>query len=204
MENISQEQKVITIRQWLGSGTVNIFGMLLSGKDTQGQLLAHSLGGNVISGGDILRNSEIPERARKAQEAGNLIDTEDYLQIVTPYLSQAKFEGQPLILSAVGRWIGEEQAIIQATKQANHPTKVVAYIHIDQQTAFDRLGEAKRNRPDDNEQILKKRIEEFENKTLPVIEIYRKMGLLVEVNGMQTRDEVYKSMVNALFEKATS
>lgn len=198
------EQKLQIVKKWLGTGSINIFGMLLSGKDTQGQMLADNLGAALISGGEILRSSKIPDRAKRALDAGDLIDTRDYHAIVTPYLAKPEFTDKPLVLSAVGRWIGEEQTIIKAASDANHPIKSVIYININDQTAFDRLNDAQRDRPDDNAETLKWRIQEFKNKTLPVIDVYRQKGWVAEINGDQTRQAVFNCIVDALYKQATN
>ena len=45
--------------------------------------------------------------------------------------------------------------------------------------------------------ILKKRIETFHAQTKPVIEYYRGKNLLIEVNGQQTREEVFTDVQKA-------
>ncbi|MCA9334478.1 hypothetical protein KC963_05500, partial [Candidatus Saccharibacteria bacterium] len=99
-------KEVEVIRKWLGTGSINIFGMPFAGKDTQGKILSDMLDCPLLGGGDILRNSVIPDHVRAAQKKGLLIPTEDYINIVLPYLGQEAFRGKPLVLSSVGRWHG--------------------------------------------------------------------------------------------------
>ena len=52
-------------------------------------------------------------------------------------------------------------------------------------------------RKDDSSlEIFQTRIEEFRNKTLPVLLTYRKLGLLVEVKADMEREEVFKELIN--------
>lgn len=44
------EEQVQQIKAWLGTGSINIFGMPMSGKDTVGVRLAETLGGNFVFG----------------------------------------------------------------------------------------------------------------------------------------------------------
>ena len=44
--------KIEIIKQWLGSGAINIFGIQFAGKDTLGIPLAEKLGAVFISSGD--------------------------------------------------------------------------------------------------------------------------------------------------------
>jgi len=205
---LSQEQ-LATLRAWLGSGSINFFGLPYAGKDTHGSTLAELLGAPLLSGGDILRNSEIPPEVKKDLDAGILVPKEDYMRIVTPYLSKAEFQGKPLILSSVGRWFGEEKGVLAATESSGHPTKAVVYLHLSADTLRKRWAKSQEKndrgeRADDAKHVIETRIEEFEAKTLPVIEVYRQKGLLIEVNSDAEKGEVLENILARLYIRATS
>src|SRR6202012_3324667 len=117
--------QLTAIRDWLGQGSITIFGMPFAGSVTQGQVLSDLLEGELLGGGKILRGSVIPPHVKEIMEAGGLIPIEDYLQIVPPYLSKSEFQGKPLVLSSVGRWDGEQHGVLQATEVSGHPLKAV-------------------------------------------------------------------------------
>ena len=197
------------IRDWLKSGSINIFGFPFAGKDTHGSTLAKLFDAPVIGGGDILRNSIIPEDLKKSLDAGNLFPQDEYLRIVTPYLSKPEFEDRPLILSSVGRWIGEEQGVLRATEASNHPTKAVIYLHLNESIVRQRWAKSQASgdrgdRADDAEHVLENRINEFNTKTLPVIEVYRDKGLLIEVNSDAAKHEVIETILARLYMIASS
>ena len=48
------DDKIIAIKNWLGSGAINIFGIQFSGKDTLAVPLAKKLGAVFISSGDLI------------------------------------------------------------------------------------------------------------------------------------------------------
>tara|TARA_B100001245_G_scaffold72844_1_gene51632 strand:- start:6906 stop:7547 length:642 start_codon:yes stop_codon:yes gene_type:complete len=202
-------KQIEKIAEWLGSGSINIFGMPFAGKDTQGELLATALDAVRLSGGEILRNSVIPPHVQEAIDAGNLAPTDEYIDIVLPYLSKQEFAGKPLILSSVGRWKGEEDGVIAACEQSGHPIKAVIYLNIDESMIKHRLHESQKSgsrgeRADDAEHLLETRLTEYRNKTLPVIEHYRSMGLLIEVDANHGIDDVQQAVVAALVEHAAS
>lgn len=62
----------------------------------------------------------------------------------------------------------------------------------------DACGEALIQRPDDTEEALKVRLDAYENQTKPLIEFYKKEGLLKEVNGLQSIEEVFNDIKNVL------
>lgn len=199
--------RVAEIRKWLGTGSINIFGMPYAGKDTQGGILADLLGGHLLGGGQILRNSIIPPHVREIMELGNLIPTEDYLRIVLPYLSSDKFLGKPLILSSVGRWHGEEDGVMAAAAGADHSLRAVIYLAVPDEVTKQRkklFGEADRgNRADDNPELFDSRLQEFRTKTLPVIDYYRQKGLLIEVDASHEPPQVTEQILAALHALAT-
>ena len=195
-----QTAKIRLIKEWLGSGSINKFGLPFSGKDTHGTELATMFDGPLIGGGDILRSKLVPQHITDAINGGNLAPTDEYKEIVLPYLAQEKYEGKPLILSSVGRWIREEKSALEATESANHPIKCVILLNITKTEVWQRWTNNKRQRHDDNaEHILEKRFAEFEDKTLPVIEEYRKLGILLEIDGRPGKQVVTADIIDQLF-----
>lgn len=193
------------IKKWLGSGSINIFGLPFSGKDTHGKEIATMLGAPLIGGGDILRSKKVPQHVTDAINKGHMAPTEDYKEIVLPYLAQEIYDGKPLVLSSVGRWLGEEKSVMEAAEAAGHPVMCVILLNITNDVVWERWKANKRQRHDDNaEHILEKRFSEFEEKTLPVIEEYRKMGLLIEIDGVPAKDKVTEDIVIRLYELAAS
>lgn len=196
--------KIEAIRNWLSTGSINIFGRPFAGKDTHGRELAELFNGVLLSGGDILRNSEIPEHAKEQMRAGHLTPTEDYISIVLPYLSRDEFSEKPLILSSFGRWYGEEEGVKEATEKAGHPTKAVLYLDISEEAVRDRwrsknhIG-ARGERHDDSEEILEIRLTEYKEKTLPVIDHYREQGLLVDIDSTLPKETVLQNIIDELY-----
>jgi len=203
--NTLSSSELQSVKDWLGTGSINIFGLPFSGKDTHGHELARVFDASVMGGGQILRNSVIPKRVQEIMENGALIPIDDYISIVTPYLSSPQFANQPLILSSLGRWHGEEPGVISAATAANHPIKAVIYLHVTEKTALERhhasREEAARGlRADDAAHLLEVRFSEFHNKTLPVIEFYKQQGLLIEVDGNPPVAEVSHTILVKLLE----
>lgn len=205
----STTSKRTAVKSWLGSGSINLFGRPLSGKDTQARLLAEWLGAHIISGGAILRNSPIPEHVQALLDKGELAPTADYLGIVTPYLQRQEFVGSPLVLSMVGRWHGEEAVIVEACKQAEHEQRAVVLIEVSEDTVLQRHRQLQQRqdrigRRDDTLEALRIRLREYENKSVPVIDFYREQGLLITVNGEQSEEHIAADILEGLYQKASN
>jgi len=53
-------------------------------------------------------------------------------------------------------------------------------------------------RTDDHSKVIKKRLKEFKNKTMPVIKHYKKKNKLIEINGEQSIEDVFKDILKVL------
>lgn len=200
-----KQDELLALKTWLGTGSINIFGLPFSGKDTQSKRLSILFDAPIISGGQILRETPIPERVRQIMETGALIPTEDYINIVLPYLSQQEFNGKPLILSSLGRWDGEQQGVTQACESAGHPQKAIIFLQLSEASTWKRWKASQLrhvhdrvHRADDAEESLRNRFDEYATKTLPVIEYYRKKGLVIDIDGEAPPEEVYEQILAGL------
>ena len=196
------KELLATLKKVIGTGSINIFGLPLSGKDTQGKRLADLLNAPLIGGGDIIRSSDRDD-VKAIIARGQLAPTNDYVAMITPYFSKSEFADKPLILSSVGRWHGEEKAIQEAAHKGGHPQKAVIFLSMPDDTLRARLEIANQNkdrghREDDQEAYLVTRLNEFNTKTKPVLDYYQKQGLLIEIDGTKEPDEVTQAIVRAL------
>ncbi len=207
MQQTLSEPQIQQLKNWLGSGSINIFGTPFAGKDTQGKKLAEFFDAPLIGGGEIIRSGN-NEELKASIADGKLAPTDAYLAVVTPYLGQPAFEGKPLILSSVGRWTGEEKVITEAATKSGHPQMAVIFLELTDdeikkrwQAAHDKKDRG--DRDDDRLEALETRLDEFKNKTQPVIDYYEKVGLLIRVNGIQPPDDVTKAIFSALLSFAS-
>ncbi|MBQ3261433.1 nucleoside monophosphate kinase [Candidatus Saccharibacteria bacterium] len=196
--------KLAQIKSWLGVGSINIFGLPMSGKDTVGVRLAEALGGKMLSSGMIIRAME-SATSQHLTDAGELVPSDVFSQWVLPYFSRPELKDSPLILSSIGRWSGEENSVILEAEKSGHPIKAVLLLNISEADVLRRraasvsLGD-RGSRADDKElSVFNTRLKEFRDKTAPVILHYDNLGLLVSINADASRDEVFVNAVNALF-----
>ncbi len=198
------EQKTKIVTNWLGAGSINIFGLPFSGKDTQGRQLADLFHGHLIAGGDILRSHHDQAKIKELMSTGELFPTDFYLTIVLPYLSKSEFKGAPLVLSSIGRMHGEEPVVLQAASESGHDVRAVVYLNMTEDDVWKRFEAAKisrdrGDRTDDKQEILKNRLAEFRDKTAPVIEYYRDKGLLIEVDDTLSQEKVLQEIIDSMY-----
>ncbi len=201
------EEKIVAIKKWLGTGSINIFGLPMSGKDTMGIRLAEALGGKFLSSGEIIRAAK--DERNSGVDKGELAPTNVFYELVLPYFEREDLLNYPLVLSSIGRWHGEEGQVMSVAAGAGHPIKAAVILNVSEADVAERweaakmLGDRGLREDDKSPEVFKKRILEFREKTLPVLMAYRDLGLVVEVRADMPRDEVFVELVNRLYDFAS-
>lgn len=205
MEEQNLIDKLAKIKTWLGTGSLNVFGLPMSGKDTVGERLAKDLDAKFLSSGIIIRAFEADQN-QNMTGSGQLIPTNTFYDIILPYFSREEMKNDSLILSSVGRWAGEEDKIMEAAKNEGHEIKAVVLLDLTEADIKNRFEAAKElndrgGRADDASiEIFETRIREFNKKTVPVLNHYDELKLLIRVPADGSRDEVYLSVIDKLVE----
>ena len=205
MEEQNLIDKLARIKSWLGTGSLNVFGLPMSGKDTVGERLAKDLDAKFLSSGIIIRAFEA-EQNQNMTGSGQLIPTNIFYDIILPYFAREEMKNDSLILSSVGRWAGEEDKIMEAAKNGGHEIKAVVLLDLTEADVKNRFEAAKElndrgGRADDASiEIFETRIREFNEKTVPVLNHYDELKLLIRVPADGSRDEVYSSVIDKLVE----
>lgn len=205
MEKMNLNEKLEKIKSWLGTGSLNIFGLPMSGKDTVGMRLAEDLQAKFLSSGIIIRAYEA-EQNENMTGNGKLIPTNTFYDIILPYFSREELRNDSLVLSSVGRWSGEEDKIMEAAKAGGHKIKAVVMLDLTEEEVKNRFEAAKElndrgERADDaNIEVFETRLAEFREKTMPVLNHYDELKMLVKVPASGGRDEVYANVIDRLIE----
>ena len=173
-----------------------IIGIQGAGKSTQGGLLSEKLKIPYLSTGHIFRDmakekTAIGRYIKETMTSGFLIPDGKTLEIVEEYLSRPEYENGYIL-------DGFPRTIKQAEEFQNGINHVV-YLKVSDKEALWRLsyrnGEA---REDDTLLAIRKRIELFHKLTEPVIEFFRQKGVLIEVDGEKSVEEVFKETINKM------
>lgn len=197
------DAQIQQIKAWLGIGSINIFGLPMSGKDTVGIQLAEKLGGKFLSSGMIIRAME-QARGQSLTHDGRLVPSNVFYEWVLPYFERDDLWKYPLILSSIGRWAGEEDEVLSVAKSSGHTIRAALLLQLSDQDVIERweaaklLGDRGLREDDSDPQIFQTRITEFQEKTLPVLKHYQELGLLVSVPANSSRERVFENVVNAL------
>lgn len=174
-----------------------LVGIQGSGKSTQGNLLSQKLGIPYLSSGHIFREmakekTPLGRYIKETMNAGFLIPDDKTLEIIVEYLKRFEYQ-KGYILDGFPRTVPQAEAF------PNGVDKVI-YLKVSDKEALWRLAgrDEEGVREDNTLKALMKRIDEFHNKTQPVIEFYRQKGKLLEINGEQSIEAITSEILSKL------
>ena len=181
-----------------------------SGKGTQATRLKEELGIPHISTGDLLRaevaaGTELGKQAKAVMDAGNLVSDDILLGMLESRLSQAD-TAKGFILDGFPRTVPQAEALEKLLAAKAMKLDAVIEFKVDDKKLVDRIvrraEEAKAAgqpvRKDDNPEVFKKRLQEFEALTAALTPFYAERGLLKAVDGMASIDKVAAEIAAAL------
>lgn len=171
-----------------------LIGIQGSGKSTQGNMLSGRYGIPYLSTGHIFRElakgkTKTGRYIKETMSAGYLIPDEKTLEIVGHYLKRKEYNNGYVL-------DGFPRTVVQAEAFKEEIDKVV-YLRVSDEEALRRLT-SQGDRPDNTSDAIQKRIEQFHELTEPVIHYYGEKGLLAEVDGEKSIEEVHENIMKNL------
>lgn len=174
-----------------------LIGIQGSGKSTQGNILSEKLGIPYLSSGHIFREmakekTPLGRYIKETMNAGFLIPDDKTLEIVVEYLGHSEYVNGYIL-------DGFPRTVPQAEAFPNGVEKVI-YLKVSDKEALWRLAgrDEEGVREDNTLKAIMKRIDEFHNKTKPVIEYYRQKGKLLEIDGEKQIDDITAEILSNL------
>ncbi len=169
-----------------------------AGKGTQAEKICQINGLMHLSTGDLLRaevaaKSVLGNEAARVMSQGELVSDELVLSIVETRLSSQ--EGG-WILDGFPRTVIQAQALKTLLVRLDQPIEAVVLLKLDDEILVKRL--LARGRSDDNEQVIRHRLEVYLDKTAPLIDYYSQQGLLSGVNATGSIEVITKRIENLL------
>ncbi|MEK7080200.1 MAG: nucleoside monophosphate kinase [Patescibacteria group bacterium] len=181
--------------------TVFFLGKPGSGKGTQAKLLADHTGWTVLASGDQFRaiaTEDTPAGRKTKEEMEKGMLSPHWFAMYIYLKSLFSVEGtQNVIFDGFNRKLPEAELIRDSLSWLGRPFEVVNIAVSDDEVAK-RLASrsAVSGRADDH--YVAKRLEEYNTFTTEALKLFEDMGVLIQINGEQTPEEVAADVVKAL------
>ena len=175
---------------------IALFGPPGAGKGTQSEFLIKKYNLFYISTGDLLRK-EIADRSQLGIEAqsiiasGGLVSDEIIVQIIEKTITDNP-DSNGFLFDGFPRTYIQAYILEGLMLKLNTSLSCLISIEVDEETSVERLLNRGKTsgRMDDNEIVIRNRLKEYYNKTLPVLQFYKDKGIFYAVNGMSEIDFV--------------
>lgn len=175
-----------------------------AGKGTQAQRLSEALGVPAISTGDIFRmhlrnETELGLKAKAFMDAGDNVPDSLTNDLVRDRLSQPD-AAAGFLLDGYPRTIDQVRALDEFL--AEHGTSMDAVVELvaEPDIVVERLKKRAldQGRADDDEAVVRHRLEVYAEQTAPLIGVYAERGQLAKVDGIGEIAEVTERIESAL------
>ena len=154
-----------------------------AGKGTQASLISESNDYLHLSTGELLRlevdkKTNLGIQIKEIINSGKLVDDELVLEIVKKNLVLSK---KGWILDGYPRNISQADSLTKVLHELNQPLERVFYLDLDEEILVKRL--LNRGRTDDNEKIIRTRLDIYKETTQPLIAYYKNLKILEYIDG---------------------
>ena len=185
-----------------------LFGPPAAGKGTQAKRLVEEHGYVQLSTGDMLRaarasGSELGNRVAKIMDEGGLVSDEIVIDLINEQLDVHK--GAPgFIYDGFPRTLGQAKALDRLLDSRGTQVDRVIRLVVDEAQLLERVTKRfeEQGRKDDNPDTFKARLAKYNQDTAPLLPFYAERGILREVDGMASIEEVTRGVEKALKETA--
>ncbi|NOZ93084.1 adenylate kinase [bacterium 3DAC] len=201
-----------------------LFGPPGSGKGTQASLLVKNDGFAWLSTGEVFRRNiregtPLGKQVEAIVKSGGLVSDELVMEIVKDEIAKMGYP-EKLLLDGVPRTVKQAEILDDIAKEFGYEVYKFVEIVVPEEEVIRRLtnryvcpicgyvsnkpgkcpndGATLEKRADDNEETVRRRLEEYHKYADPVINWYKKKGIYVAVDGVGSIEEVYKRLKEAL------
>jgi adenylate kinase len=182
-----------------------IFGPPGVGKGTQAPLIQKEFKLVHLSTGDMLRaetrrGSKLGRELQRIMAAGDLVPDEVMLKLVRRWLERGTFR-EGVLLDGFPRTVRQAAALDEILARRELRVEVVIALEAPEEELVHRLVDRarKQGRPDDTVAAIRERMHEYRERTMPVLDHYRRQGArVVEVDATGTVAEVFERVKAAL------
>lgn len=175
-----------------------------SGKGTQGVRIAEALGVPVVSTGDVFRanvagGTELGVQVKEIIDAGQLVPDELTSAVVRDRLSKED-AADGFLLDGYPRNLPQVMHLDEFLGGREEKLDAVIVLEVPREESIARLSKRalEQGRADDTEAVIAQRLAIYESETAPIIGVYATRGIVDEIDGTGSVDEITDRILAAL------
>lgn len=180
-----------------------LFGAPGAGKGTQSEKLVEYFHLVHISTGDLLRKeisqgTQLGMKAKSLIDDGQLVPDNVVIGMIENQLRLHK-EEKGFIFDGFPRTVAQAEALDELLKSLDTEVSGMVALTVPKEELVKRLtlrGQTSGRTDDTDEEVIEKRIKEYNNKTKPVADYYQEQNKFYEIDGTGEIDEIFNRVKN--------
>ncbi len=183
---------------------IALFGPPGAGKGTQSKKLLKKYNLTYISTGDMLRSeisegSDLGMKAKSIIEKGGLVDDELIIQLIEKKI-KTNPDSRGILFDGFPRTTVQAYILEGLLLRMNTSLNCMISLEVPEDELIERLLLRAKDsgRADDTLDVIKVRLQEYENKTKPVANFYNKKEKYFPINGVGKIDDIFESIVEII------
>ena len=175
-----------------------------AGKGTQAKRVHEKLEVPILTMGDMLRaavksGNEVGQLAQSYMSKGELVPDEVVTKVIFQSLSPDNGLEKGFILDGYPRNLSQAKVLDEHLTSQNMPLDIVLFFSVPDEVVKQRITDREDGRPEDKDlSVTEKRLQEYKNKTLPLVEFYKGKNILKEIDANRAVDEVFATTIDLL------
>ena len=178
-----------------------IFGAPGAGKGTQAQKLIEKYNPVHLSTGDMLReemrNGTSPgNQIKELIEKGELVPDETVIEMIRRKIHKNK-DACGFVFDGFPRTVEQAKALDAMLEEEGSAINMMITLEVEENTLIERImkrGEISGRADDTNSETIKNRIKVYTEKTLPVVEYYKKQGKHISIDNMSPPEITFEKL----------
>ncbi len=177
---------------------IALFGPPGAGKGTQSKLLIEKYNLTYIATGDILRqeiaeNTELGKQAKDIIARGGLVSDEIIVKIIEKKI-KTNPDSKGILFDGFPRTLVQAYILEGLLLKMNTSLTCMINLEVPEKKLIQRLLDRGKTseRSDDNMEVIKNRLNEYNTKTAPVADFYDEKEKLYKINGVGTIEQIHK------------
>jgi len=183
---------------------IALFGPPGAGKGTQSKLLIEKYNLTYIATGDILRqeiaeNTELGKQAKDIIAKGGLVSDEIIVQIIEKKI-KTNPDSKGILFDGFPRTLVQAYILEGLLLKMNTTLSCMISLEVPEKMLIQRLLDRGKTseRSDDNMEVIKNRLNEYNTKTAPVAEFYDEKDKLYKINGVGSIKDIHERITQAI------
>lgn len=181
-----------------------LFGPPGAGKGTQAAKITEKYATAHISTGDMLRaavrnGTELGQLAKSYMDKGELVPDGVVIGIIKDRIAEGDAKSG-FMLDGFPRTVPQAEALSEMLNSTGASIDAVVSIEVNDEEIVKRIVERQKieGREDDTEDVVRNRLKVYRNQTEPLKSYYAEEGVLHEVDGMGSIDDVFAKIDSVL------